>query len=83
VSGSISGTVTNPDAYALAVAVDSNGTDIGSSVADSVTGAFTIGFLSAGTYTVEIEDTLGRTSSTNGVLIEIGKNTDIGSVTLQ
>jgi hypothetical protein len=81
-TGSISGTVTNPDAYAVAVAVDSNGTDIGSTVADSLTGAFMIGFLPAGTYSVEVEDTLGRSSTTAGVLVEVGKNSDIGSVTL-
>jgi len=81
-TGSISGTVTNPGklptAYALA------GTDtVTSTPVDGTTGAFQLSFLPAGTYTVSVADTAKRAFNQASVQVIAGQDNALGQLTLQ
>jgi len=82
ITGSISGTVTNP--LDLPVAFALAGTDtVTSSAVDAGNGNFMLAYLPEGAYTVSISDTLGRTASVNNVNVVAGANQDLGTITLQ
>ncbi len=81
-TGAISGTVANgensPIAYAIA------GTDtVTSTVVDTTTCNFVLGYLPEGLYTVNITDTEGKSYTKSGVTVTAGKTTSIGEITLK
>ncbi|PST82854.1 hypothetical protein C7T94_09455 [Pedobacter yulinensis] len=81
-TGLVSGTVipldTDPEVLVI------SGTDTVGTVADPVTGQFTIGGLAAGNYTVKLIPANGyRESTINNVRVALGSNTDLGTVTLR
>ncbi len=82
VAGSISGQVTNPDNVPTAYAIQGQDTVTSASInmADST---FVLGFLPEGLYTVSIRDTSDHSFNQENVLVTLGANNDIGSVTLQ
>jgi hypothetical protein len=82
-TGAISGNITSPDNYTVVTATDGQGMVVTTTVADAGTGYFMLSYLEAGGYTVECENQSGQTFTKNGVVVEIGKVTDIGPVTLQ
>jgi hypothetical protein len=81
-TGSISGTLTNPEHLPVAYAIQ-NGDTTTSSLPDSSSGYFRLSFLPAGEYTVSIEDTLDQTFEQSGVVVQVGADTSLGSITLQ
>lgn len=81
-SGLISGTVlplaSHPEVLVIA------GTDTVGTLADPVTGKFTVGGLSAGSYAVKFVPIAGYKDSTiTNVVVGVGQNTALGSVTLK
>lgn len=82
ITGSISGTVTNPVDMPTAYAIHGSDTTT-STMVDTVSGFFMLSFLSEGSYTVAIEDTTGKSFTRDDVMVVAGKNNDIGEVTLQ
>lgn len=81
-TGSISGTVLNPAALPVAVAVAGSDTVTASAV-DPVTGEFRLAFLPSVTHVVSITDTLGRKFSKPDAPVNVGQNYSLGSITLQ
>lgn len=82
-TGSISGVASPSTDMPMARAMNSGGAEVTTSIADPATGAFTLGFLTAGDYTVIVEDTAGRVYTQSNVTVTVGNDTDIGTVTLQ
>lgn len=82
VSGSISGTVTNPKDVPVAYAIQNSDTTT-SILVDTVSGFFMLSFLPEESYTVSIEDTTGKTFDQDNVNIVAGKTNDLGNITLQ
>lgn len=81
-TGAISGIVSNfsnrPIAYAL------SGPDtITSSIADALTGEFTLAFLPESTYRVSVKDSSGLEYASGDINATVGNNVDIGSITLE
>jgi hypothetical protein len=81
-TGSISGTVTNPADLPVAYAIAGADT-ITASPVDGTDGSFRLAFLSPGSYTVSISDTLNKAFTQSGVTVTAGKNTPLGQITLQ
>jgi len=82
VTGSISGTVTNPGDIPIAYVIQGSDTTT-STMVDTLSGLFMLSFLPEGSYTVAIEDTTGRFFTQDDVIVIAGENNNIGSVTLQ
>lgn len=80
-TGAIAGTVSNPANAPFAYALVASDT-IASSPVDSL-GAFTLAFLPEGTYAVAVVDTAQATGARAGVVVEKGRVTQVGSITLQ
>jgi len=81
-TGSIAGTVTNPENLPVAYAIA--GTDtVTSSYVNADNGKFTLGFLEDGTYEISITDTLGQIFSAPGTSVTVGTKTDLGDITLE
>jgi hypothetical protein len=80
-TGSISGTVTNPTNLPVAYAI--SGTDTITSSPVDTTGFFRLAFLPPATYTVSIVDTLNRKASQTNVLVTAGQDFPVGPLTLQ
>ncbi len=60
------------------------GTDTVGTLADPVSGKFTVGGLASGTYAVKFAPIAGyRDSTINNVNVNIGQNTSIGTITLK
>lgn len=81
-SGLVSGTVlpllSHPEVLVI------TGTDTVGTVADPLTGKFTVGGLSAGTYSVTFMPVVGyRDSTITNVNVAIGQNTSLGTITLK
>ncbi len=81
-SGLISGTVlplaSRPEVLVI------KGTDTVGTLADPVSGKFTVGGLASGTYAVKFAPIAGyRDSTINNVNVNIGQNTSIGTITLK
>lgn len=82
ISGSISATVTNPEHAPLAFALQ-NADTITSAIVDTLSGYFQLSFLSEGSYTVFVKDTLDRSFQQDSVQVMNGTNNDLGMITLQ
>lgn len=81
-SGLISGTVlpllSHPEVLVIA------GTDTVGTIADPLTGKFTVGGLAAGSYAVKFVPVTGyRDSTVTNVNVAIGQNTNLGTITLK
>ncbi len=81
-TGSISGTVLNPNALPTAYAIANNDTVTSSSV-DATTGFFRLAFLPPQSYTVVVSDTSGRAFMRAGVSVVAGRESEVGEVRLQ
>lgn len=81
VSGSISGTVTNPEDIPFAYAIIGSDT-ITSTAVDTSSGYFKLSFLPENSYTVSVEDTLGKGFSQNSITVQSGSDYNIGEITL-
>lgn len=81
-SGSISGTVTNPDNTPIAFAVQGMDT-ITTTIVNPVDGFFRLSFLPEGTHTVFIEDVINRSATKDGVLVVEGLEKHVGDLELQ
>ena len=82
ITGSISGTVANASDAPIAYAIQGDDTTT-TSIVDVSNGYFMLSFLPEGSYTVAVEDTLGKSSTKSGVSVSAGEDTDLGSITLQ
>jgi hypothetical protein len=81
-TGSISGTVTNPTDLPVAYALV--GTDtVTSTPVDGDTGFFRLAFLPPDDYTVSISDTTNKSFSKSDVTVTVGQDNSLGQVTLQ
>jgi len=81
-SGSISGTVTNPDNLPTAFAIQGNDT-ITTTLVNPVDGFFRLSFLPAGSYTVSIRDGLNRSATREDVVVVAGLEKQLGDIELQ
>ncbi|MCB2206427.1 DUF4382 domain-containing protein [bacterium] len=81
-TGSISGTVSNPESAPLAVA-SQNGVEVTSTPVDITTGEFRIAYLPPGEYDITITDTMDNTYSQTGITVTAGADNAIGTVTLE
>ena len=81
ITGSISATVSNPKDAPLAHAIQNDDT-ITTSIVDTLSGYFMLGFLPEGLYKVAVEDTLGLEYSVDDVQVKVGENTELGDITL-
>ena len=82
ISGSISGTITNPDSLPAAFAIQNSDT-ITTTLVNPADGFFRLSFLSAGLYTVSIRDSIDRSATIDNVVVVAGINEDLGDITLQ
>jgi hypothetical protein len=82
VAGSISGVVTNPKDLPIAYAIQSDDI-ITSSLVDTTSGYFMLGFLNEGEYTVSIVDTNDLEYNQDNVMVIVGENNDLGLITLE
>jgi len=81
VTGSISAVVTNPKDAPLAYAIVGDDT-VTSSIVDTTSGEFVLGFLPEGIYKVAVEDTMDLKFSNDGVSVIPGHENDLGHITL-
>ena len=79
-SGSIDGTVTNPEHGPLAYAIQGADT-ITTSIVDT-TGYFMLGFLPEGSYKVSVRDTLDKVYDNEMVEVKAGRTEGLGEITL-
>ncbi len=82
ITGSISGTVTNPERAAIAYAITGIDT-VTTTAVDKNSGHFILAYLPVGTYTVALNDTIGRAFVRNHVNVVVGADQDLGMITLQ
>ena len=82
ISGSISGIVTNLEHLPLAYALQ-NADTVTSAIVDTLSGYFQLSFLSEGSYTVSVRDTLDQSYNQDNVVVTNGTNNDLGSLILQ
>lgn len=81
-TGSISGTVDNPQDLPMAYAI-SGGDTLTSAAVDTTSGVFMLTYLTEGSYTVAISDTMGLSFSASSVDVVAGSDQDLGVLTLQ
>jgi len=81
-TGSISGSVTNPENAPLAV-VSQNGVEITSTPVDINDGSFRLAYLLPGYYDLTITDVLSNVYAQTGITVTAGTDNAIGSVTLE
>lgn len=81
-TGSISGTVSNPAHLPTAYAIANNDT-VTSSFVDPASGFFRLAFLPPQSYTVVIADTTGKSFAKAGVVVVAGRENAIGNISLQ
>jgi hypothetical protein len=81
-TGSIAGTVTNPEHWPVAYALQGADT-VSSTTVDTLNGFFRLSFLPEGIYSVSVEDTLGQSALREGITVEVGTEYDLGEITLQ
>lgn len=80
-TGSISGSVTNPGHLPVAYALQ--GADTITSTYVDTSGHFLLSFLPPDTYQVSVEDTLDQSAAINDVVVTAGDDQNVGEVTLQ
>ena len=80
ISGSIDGTVTNPEDGPLAYAIMGDDT-VTTSIADT-TGYFMLGFLPEGSYKVSVRDSLNKFFDIEDVEVKAGLTKELGDITL-
>lgn len=81
-TGTISGTVTNPEHLPTAFAIAGEDT-VTSTLVDKDSGGFMLAFLPEGLYTVSVRDTLDQSSEKNDVRVTVGTDNNLGEITLQ
>jgi uncharacterized protein DUF4382 len=81
ITGSLSGTILNPDNLPIAYAIQ-NGDTVTSSIVDTSSGFFKLAFLPEGLYTVDVEDTSAGYFSVDSINVTTGSNFDLGDITL-
>ncbi|MGH7491412.1 MAG: DUF4382 domain-containing protein [bacterium] len=81
-TGSISGTITNPANLPVAYAIAGADT-ITSALVDGTSGFFRLAFLPSGTYTVSVADTSNRAATRTNVPVTVGQDNPLGQITLQ
>lgn len=81
-TGSLSGTVTNPAHMPTAYAIQEPDT-ITSTYVDTLNGYYQLSFLPAGTYKVFIKDTLDQSAAIENGVVTAGSDQDLGQITLQ
>lgn len=82
VSGSISGTVSNPMHLPVAYAVAGKDT-LTSTIVDTANGNFMLAFLPEDVYTLAVMDTNGNTYVKDSILVNAGTNVILGEITLE
>ncbi|NIT55033.1 MAG: hypothetical protein GWN00_01935 [Aliifodinibius sp.] len=82
ISGSVSGTVTDPQSLPTAFALQNSDT-VTTSIVDPFDGFFRLSFLPAGIYTVSIRDTANRSATTDSVEVVAGLDNNLGNIELQ
>lgn len=82
VSGSISGTIANPEHIPFAFAIAGADT-LTSTAVDTANGTFMLAFLPADIYTISVLDTSGYCFTQDSVQVLAGDNTDIGLIRLE
>lgn len=82
ISGAISGTVTNPNDMPIAYAIQNSDTTTSAAV-DTLSGFFMLSFLPEGSYTVSIQDTIGKAFHRDNADVTAGKTNDLGNIILQ
>lgn len=80
-TGSISGTVIGTQHMPVAFAIAGSDT-VTSTPVDAQSGSFRLAFLAAGSYTVAVADTTGRSYAKSNVAVTVGSDLDIGSISL-
>ena len=60
-----------------------NADTVTSAIVDTLSGYFQLSFLSEGSYTVSVRDTLDQSYNQDNVVVTNGTNNDLGSLTLQ
>jgi hypothetical protein len=82
ITGSISGTVSNPDSLPVAYAIQ-NGETITSSIVSPDDGSFMLSFLPEGLYKVSVADTSDNSYNQDDVQVNVGSDNNLGNITLQ
>jgi len=82
ITGSISGTVTNPQNTPTAYAMAGSDT-VTSTPVDKNSGAFMLAYLPAGLYTVAIRDTVNLSFVKDGVEVVAGSDQNLGTISLR
>ena len=82
ISGSIAGTVTNPDSLPTAFAIQNSDT-LTTSFVNPVNGLFRLSFLTSGIYTVSIRDTVNKSATIDSVVVVSGLEKNLGNIELQ
>ena len=82
VTGSISGTVANPQHLPTAYAIVDSDT-LTSTTVDTSMGAFMLAFLPEGAYTVAVNDTAGLSFERSNIQVVVGTDQQLGTITLQ
>jgi hypothetical protein len=82
ITGSISGTISNPDSLPVAYAIQESET-ITSSIVDPKYGYFMLSFLPEGFYKVSVTDTSGNSYEQIGVEVIAGSDNDLGTIKLE
>jgi hypothetical protein len=81
-SGSLSGTITNPEHHPVAYALQDADT-ITSTYVDISSGLFRLSFLPSGTYEVSIKDTLEQSAVIENGFVTTGSDQNLGQITVQ
>jgi hypothetical protein len=81
-TGSLSGTVTNPAHMPTAYAIQEPDT-ITSTYVDTLSGYYQLSFLPPGSYKVSIKDTLEQSAVIENAVVTTGSDQDLGQITLQ
>jgi hypothetical protein len=82
IAGSISGIVTNPKDLPIAYAIQ-EGDTVTSSLVDTTSGYFMLGFLNEGSYMVSVVDTFDLEFNQDNVTVIAGDNNNLGEITLK
>jgi hypothetical protein len=82
ITGSISGTVSNPDSLPIAYAIQNSDT-ITSSIINQDDGYFKLSFLPEGLYRVSVVDTSDNSYEQTDVQVTVGSDNDLGNIILE